>query len=135
MARKGRLVPVTTYFTLGWQSCAGRVERNSSFRALPAREKDVPDTIEVGRCEGRGKRQRMQWRKAADGKPQAGRMLQMEPVRATHALLRCAAAAGGGEYERSLIEGRHVIRSRKGRPSTGGPTPVYTAFAASIILS
>lgn len=47
LARKERLVPVTTYFTLGWQSCAGRVEQNSSFRALRAKAKGVPDTIEV----------------------------------------------------------------------------------------
>lgn len=47
LARKSNLVPVATYFTLGWQGCAGRVEQNSSFRALRVGTKDVPDTIEV----------------------------------------------------------------------------------------
>ena len=47
LARKEQLIPVTTYFTLGSQGCAGRVEQNSSFRALPAKAKGAPDTIEV----------------------------------------------------------------------------------------
>lgn len=47
LARKDQLVPVTTYFTLGWQSCAGSVDQLSSFRAVRSKAKDTPDTIEI----------------------------------------------------------------------------------------
>lgn len=88
LARKEQLIPVTTYFTLDTQSCAGRVDQNSSFRAVKGKAKGAPDAIEIT----------VQVKARASGRDCSGEKL---PMASRKLVVRYAWDTKSGQYQPS----------------------------------